>query len=426
LRQRRFGTARRGIGRRVALAALAAASVLGVAWVVPSAGASALTGAPASTSTGAFAWGYNFWGQTGFGPAFVNGGKQWQLFPAPVSRLPRQVVQVAQNDSGASAAVLSDGSVWTWGNTGHCSFLGDGVTANRSEPARVTQLPASIIRVAVSNSHILALASDGSVYSWGCNDDGQLGTGAVTPGLRPTPVRATVVSGVVEVAAGDGFSVALKANGEVWTWGRGLEGNLGNDTTTGSVVAVRANTPHSIAHVAAHGESVIAVRSLAVGGAVYTWGDNQFGQLGTGSTAPFNAHPTREKAALSGVIQIATSGRHALVVRSDGTVWGWGLGTNGEFGTPSAGPVRAPVQVLGLSGITQVAAGAGQNLAVSADGTVLAWGLNSDGMLGNGTQSGPTVAVPVPIARVHGTAQASTAAGTFLVIADSVDPLPTS
>jgi alpha-tubulin suppressor-like RCC1 family protein len=221
-------------------------------------------------------------------------------------------------------------------------------------------------------------------------------------------------------------SLALLRNGEVFTWGNNNFGQLGNGSTAASLTAVRAG-PYGIAHIVASDETAIAVRTLALGGAVFTWGDNINGQLGRNSTEPSSATPMRESARLDNVVQVATDGSTDLAVRSDGTVWGWGFNGSFELTRPDTGPQRFPVQLTALTGVTQVALAPGSAcMAVRTDATVRVWGANDLGQRGDGTVGGPPIATPVPVTRVHGVVRAAAAFRVMLVIAASVDAPPTA
>src|SRR6185437_5953662 len=208
----------------------------------------------------------------------------------------------------------------------------------------------------------------------GCNGPyGVLGTG-VAEGQRYVPARVTLpgVSNVAEVAAGSEFSMVLLKTGEVLTWGRSLYGQLGNGSTVNSLTPVRAAAPYGIAHIAAKLQSAIAVRTLAQGGSVFTWGDNTFGQLGQRTTEPFSATPKREAARINGVTQVATSGDTDLVLTSSGTVWGWGSNNGGKLTRPDTANQPAPVQLTALNGASQVTVGVLNGAAIRTDGTVWA------------------------------------------------------
>src|SRR5206468_9417345 len=132
--------------------------------------------------------------------------------------------------------------------------------------------------------------------------------------------------------------------------------------------------------------------ALALDGAVWAWGLNTNGQLGDGTVIQRNV-PVRiaSLGSGSGVIAIAAGNSHSLAVKSDGTIWVWGLNSNGQLGDGSTTQRNTPVQVLDVSSVgflTRVigaAAGGSHSLALMSDGTVLAWGLNASGQIGDGT-----------------------------------------
>jgi alpha-tubulin suppressor-like RCC1 family protein len=177
------------------------------------------------------------------------------------------------------------------------------------------------------------------------------------------------------------------------SWGDNQHGQLGNGSTTASATyAGVSGLSSGVAQVSAGAYNSMA---LTTGGTVWTWGDGE--ALGTGSTAD-SAVPVQVPG-LAGITQIAAGQGFAfdLALRADGTVWGWGLNVLGQLGDGNAVPVLTPVQATGLTGVTQIAAGDGFSLALRSDGTVWAWGWNRDGVLGGGTPTPGTSDVPVQV-----------------------------
>lgn len=225
--------------------------------------------------------------------------------------------------------------------------------------------------------HRLALKSDGSVWAWGLNRDGQLGIGNKTDQENPTEVPG--LDSVVAVEAGYDFSMALKSDGTVWVWGSNHYGKLGVGTTTSSynvpkqvpisnVIAISTNYEHSLA--------------LKGDGTLWAWGLNEYGEIGDGTTVN-RLSPVQIN--LSGVISLSAGTYHSLVVKDDGTVWGWGNNSSGQLGIDNTTHQLAPVQIQNLSSVTSVATGNGTSFAILSDGTVWAWGANSSGQLGDGS-----------------------------------------
>jgi alpha-tubulin suppressor-like RCC1 family protein len=130
---------------------------------------------------------------------------------------------------------------------------------------------------------------------------------------------------------------------------------------------------------------------------VWSWGYNFYDQLGNGGDGSLASQPNPpgQVTGLTGVVAIAASQDHSLVLKNDGTVWAWGYGGYGELGNGNTGSSDVPVQVSGLSNVMVIAAGNAHSLALRRDGTVWAWGGNFDGQLGNGGTANSSVPVQV-------------------------------
>jgi alpha-tubulin suppressor-like RCC1 family protein len=282
-----------------------------------------------------------------------------------------------------SLALKRDGTVWAWGSNAS-GQLGDGTMTDSLVPKKISSSSLSgVIAIAATTSHNLALKSDGTVWGWGHNYYGELGDGTyMTSILTPKQISTSLLSGVIAIAMGNYHSLALKSDGTVWAWGANYLGQLGDGTTTASLV------PKQISSIAL--SEVIAItagyyHSLALksDGTVWTWGKNSNGQLGDGTTTNILV----PKQVLSGVIAIAAGAFYSLALKSDGTVWGWGYNSYGELGDGTTTDSLVPKQISSssLSGVNAIAAGADHSLALKSDGTVWAWGNNYCGQLGDGT-----------------------------------------
>lgn len=271
----------------------------------------------------------------------------------------------------------SDGGVWTWGGN-YEGQLGDGGTSPRRTPALVAGI-SGVIAAAAGHYHTVALKGDGTVSAWGRNLYGQLGDASNSQ--RLAPVAAVGIGAVAAVAAGENHTYALKSDGTVWAWGSNSDGQLGDGTTTDRYVAVQVQGLTGVTAVAAGDRHGAALKS---DGTVWTWGYNGYGQLGDGSTT------TRLVAAqvpgLARVTGLAAGGFHTAAVKDDGTIWSWGAGAYGELGNGTqAMTTPTPVQALGLTTAAAAVAGSYHTVAVLDDGSGRAFGLNYFGQLGDGT-----------------------------------------
>jgi len=277
--------------------------------------------------------------------------------------------------------------------------------------------------VAAGLYHGLALTSTGAVFAWGWNIVGQLGNGSTNGSDVPVKARLPGGTKVTAISAGFAHSVALTSTGAVLAWGKNYNGNLGNGSTTDSDVPVKVNLPTGtkVTAIAAGAEHNLAVTST---GAVLAWGYNAYGQLGNGGTGasdvPVNVSlPTGTK-----VTAVAAGALHSLALTSTGTVLAWGYNVDGELGDGSTTNSDVPVKVNLPPGtkVTAVAAGGYYSLALTSTGAVLAWGYNADGELGDGNRTSSDVAVKVKLPA--GRKVTAVAAGGLLegVGADTVGP----
>ena len=314
-----------------------------------------------------------------------------------------------------SLALKSDGTVLAWGGNVR-GALGNASTSPSFVPVQVvgptgTGLLSDVAAIAGGHYHSLAVKIDGTVWAWGYNSSGGLGNGAMTDSPVPVPVQVVgpggvgVLVGVSAVAAGSGASVALKTDSTVWAWG----GYLGNGTENASSTPVQVSGRDGVgvlADVTAIAMGASHTLALKSDGTLLAWGPNgSSGQLGNNSTSgslvPVQVVGPGGVGALTGVTEIAASGSQSLAVRNDGTVWAWGWNRDGQLGNNSTTDSSVPVKVVGpeglgvLTGIASIGAGGSHGLARKTDGTVWTWGFNGNGQLGNNTNISSPVAVQV-------------------------------
>lgn len=312
-------------------------------------------------------------------------------------------------------AVVRAGDGFAWGgNTS--GQLGDGTTTSTATPIRM-DLPKGnqVLQIAGGYRHGLALLSDGSVYAWGDNSHGDLGNDSTTE--SDTPVQVSLPDGVVpvSVAAGVAASAVVTSDGDVYAWGANNAGQLGIGSTTDAHVPTLVHLPSGtvVTTVSLGGAHLLALTS---GGTVYAAGSNAFGQLGDNSITQRTTPVAVHLPAGAQVTGIAAGFVHSLAVTSAGTVLAWGDNSHGELGTGDTTPLPVPTPIsLGVS-VSAIAASAGayDSFALASDGSVLAWGENDRGELGTGdtTEQHTPTAVALP-SGTHATAIAAGAASTY-------------
>lgn len=276
-----------------------------------------------------------------------------------------------------SLMVCANGLVWASGDNTH-GQLGDGnsgANLNSSTPVQVAGLD-QVRAVSVGQEHSVALREDGSVWAWGLNDAGQLGTGL--GGQSATPVMITGLANIIDVAAGDYHTLALDENGTVWGWGNNGNGQVGNGTNVQAATPVHiTGLSNVIAIAAGSGHSM----ALLDDGTIWAWGHNGAGQLGTNSFS--SQQSPVQVTGIDKVKAIACGGLHSLAVRGDGTVWAWGSNSTGQLGDGTYNLRLTPVQ-SSIANVVSVAAGNSNSRALKADGSVWSWGYTYAGS-GGGT-----------------------------------------
>ncbi len=233
------------------------------------------------------------------------------------------------------------------------------------------------VAISSGGSHYHVVKADGTVWSWGYNANGELGNGTTTDSM--VPVQASGLTGVVNIASGFNHTLAIKNDGTVWAWGSNVYGQLGS-VAGGAKSTVPVQVPGLTGIVAVAGGRW---HSLAVknDGTVWAWGYNKTGELGDGTTT--NSISPIQVPGVTGAVKVSAGAYHSLALKADGTLMGWGENYNGQIGPPGAPYYyKSAYAVDGISNVTSIRSGYYHNLALVNDGTVLSWGY---GPLGHGS-----------------------------------------
>jgi alpha-tubulin suppressor-like RCC1 family protein len=287
----------------------------------------------------------------------------------------------AQFDGGDlhSAAVKSNGTVWTWGDN-QFGELGDGSTIDHHSPEQALNV-SNMVGVACGHGFTLGLKSDGTVWAWGLNANGELGNGTTTSTSSPQQVPG--LSNIVSVVAGGQCSFALGSNGNVFAWGDNSAGQMGDNTTTDRHSPGQVSGMTNVIMLSAGQNSVMALRS---DGLVFAWGSNQNGEAGVGSNGNIKKLPVQVNT-ISNVLVIASGANYSFALDTNGVIWVWGGNGSGQLGDGTTTTRTSPeVNVhLSFQHVVSMSAGEGHSLFVFANGTAEASGANGQGQLGDGT-----------------------------------------
>jgi alpha-tubulin suppressor-like RCC1 family protein len=206
------------------------------------------------------------------------------------------------------------------------------------------------------------LTSSGSVYTCGSNSSGQLGDGNYTTRLVPVEVTGLPTGApgdaVVAISAGNNFSTALLANGQVWDWGQGSDGQLGNGNDEDSDVPVQVQLPEGTyaTQIYAGGDTQTDGQQVAMldNGEAVAWGIGTLGQLGNGLRANEATPVAVSMPAGVTFVFVATGGESSYAIDSNGNLWAWGANFDSQLSRSGKNPVLTPVEIE--SGVSLVSA----------------------------------------------------------------------
>ena len=266
-----------------------------------------------------------------------------------------------------------------------------------------------VTSVSAGEYHTASLRSDRTVVCWGNNGNGELGDGTNNSSNTPVKVKdinGNILTGITAVSARGGYTVALKTDNTVWSWGLNGNGQLGDGTTTYRNEAVQvknSSTGQALTDVTAVSAGGAHTVALKKDGTVWSWGWNCFGQLGDGTTTDSNkAVQVKDSSGqpLADITAVSAGGCHTIAVKKDGTVWSWGWNDWDQLGDGTTTDSNKAVQVKDSSGqaltdVIAVSAGGLHTVAMKKDGTVWSWGYNNFGQLGDGTTANKNKAVQV-------------------------------
>jgi alpha-tubulin suppressor-like RCC1 family protein len=318
-------------------------------------------------------WGTNENGQLGLGDTFsrssptqVGAGTEWQ--------------SVTSGGYTQSAAIKTDGTLWTWGRNVY-GTLGLNNTTYYSSPKQVGALTnwKSVIFGAGGTA---AIKTNGTLWTWGSNSFGQLGLSDIT--YKSSPVQVGALTNWAAVSMMSICTAAVKTDGTLWTWGNNSYGLLGQ----GEVTTINRSSPLQVGSLTtwksvsgpgwAYPASGASFTSVKTDGTLWTWGRNASGNLGQGEATTVNRASPLQVGLLTDWKSALAAGGSVNAVKTNGTFWNWGYSTDGA----TQGYRSSPVQVGALTNWSEPVYGRG--LSIKTDGTLWGWGYNGGGIIGLG------------------------------------------
>jgi alpha-tubulin suppressor-like RCC1 family protein len=324
------------------------------------------------TNGGLWSWGYNNYGQLGDDTIThrsspvqtVAGGTNWKL------------VSCGQYHT---AAIKTDGTLWGWGFNTY-GQLGDNTIDNKSSPVQTVAGGTNWKSVSCGQYHIAAIKTDGTLWTWGYNQNGELGDNTRT--YKSSPVQ-TIASGTnwKSVGCGNYHTTAIKTDGTLWSWGHNQFGQLGDNTRTAKSSPVQVGILTDWKSVSG---GLYHTAAIKTDGTLWSWGYNGGGPLGD-NTITNKSSPVQTIAGGTNWKSVSGGISYTAAIKTDGTLWVWGSNIYGQLGDDTRTDKSSPVQtVAGGTNWKSVDCGYWHTLAIKTDGTLWSWG-NNKGQLGDNT-----------------------------------------
>lgn len=319
-------------------------------------------------------WGVNSYGQLGTNdiankssPTQIGSGTTWNT------------ISFANhyNTDHHALATKTDGTLWGWGRNSY-GQVGDSTVIHRSSPVQIGS-GTSWSKASCGALHSFGIKTDGTLWAWGVTNDGRLGDNITSGSYKSSPAQIGSATTWRTVVACEKTSIGVRTDGTLWSWGSNGSGLLGTNIGTGSTQATPAQvgggtTWSDIAVGATH---AIAIKT---DGTLWLWGGNSYGQLGSNDTI-FRSSPVQVGTGTNWS-KVTTGKNFCLAIKTDGTLWSWGQNSFGALGRDDGLHRSSPTQVGLLSNWSEIGAGNVHGLAIKTDGTLWAWGADNNGQLG--------------------------------------------
>jgi alpha-tubulin suppressor-like RCC1 family protein len=240
------------------------------------------------------------------------------------------------------------------------------------------------IKISAGSEFSVALRSDGTLWSWGFNGNGQLGQGDNNPQLSPVQIGSD--NDWVDIATGSTHALAVKKDGSLWAWGYNGDGELGDGSISESDAPEQIGSATDWSSVGAASATSFAIKKDH---SLWAWGYNGYGTVGDGTTAPGKLDPTQVGTATNWTL-VRGGGFHVMALQSDHSLWGWGNNSNGELGRGTTSIDSLPHLIGTDKTWTDISCGFEFSIGLKSDGSLWSWGFNGNGQLGLGSTTQST------------------------------------
>ena len=297
-------------------------------------------------------------------------------------------------------AIRADGTLWGWGQNGFPGRLGVGLPygSGRSSPTQIAGGGTTWLKAQAGLFGSLGNKSDGTLWAWGYNNEGQLGDNAGTQSYEPKQIPGAWSTSEYGMATSGEARFAIKADGTLWAWGKNNFGGLGiNDRTSrSSPTQIPGTTWASVDMSYSSNEGSAA--AVKTDGTAWVWGWNDGGALGLNQTASSPTQKYSSPVQLPGTTwtRIQSNGSDGVVgLKTNGTIWAWGSNGGGQLGHNNRTQYSSPVQVGSATTWNDIQISSNITMASKTDGTLYAWGNATYGLIP--PEGGPGAARSSPV-----------------------------
>jgi alpha-tubulin suppressor-like RCC1 family protein len=277
-----------------------------------------------------------------------------------------------------SLAIKTNGTLWAWGDN-VVGQLGNGTTIYKTIPTQIGTED-SWIKVSSGSFYSLAIKNNGTLWAWGHNQFGQLGNG--TNNTRLTPTQIGLDTNWSKISAGFNHALAIKYDGTLWAWGKNSDCELGDGTAINKNVPVQIGSANDWSQISGGNLHTKAIKN---NGTLWTWGSGLYGLSGNNSTQSVISSPSQIGSSTNW-IKVSSSYDSVSAIKNDGSLWTWGKNDFGQLGDGTFINKGVPTLISTATNCIDLATGVSiHGIVNKINGELWAWGVNFYGQLGDGT-----------------------------------------
>lgn len=273
-------------------------------------------------------------------------------------------------------AIKADGTLWAWGSNTY-GKLGNGTSSNAATPQQIGTA-ANWKEVAAGERGSIAIKTDGTLWAWGSNNNGYLGNNTASSYETDIPVQIGTETNWHHIAGNNGrHCLAIRTDGTLWAWGRNNQGQLGDGTTTDRYMPVQIGMATDWKWIDVNSQTSIALKN---DNTLWAWGFANTG-FSVNSSVPLQVGTDSDWKTAS--FKKYTAAQYMLLTKTNGSLWAWGNDNFQQLGNGTNGNYSSPTQIGTDTNWADAVAGYQQSSGIKTDGTFWVWGTTN--LVGDGS-----------------------------------------